>query len=240
MEKLEIKNLNIKTGDREVIKNVSFVVKSGEVHILMGPNGSGKSTLLNGIFGHPNNEISGGKIKLSGKDITNLAVEEKVKRGLFLSLQQLPKIEGVTLLQCLYVAAKNKKENKDISIFDFHKKMKEKADEIGINDTFLLKNINSELSGGEKKQTEILQLLAISPKFAFLDEIDSGVDVVSLKKVFAGIEYAKALETGFILVTHNTKILQYIKPNRVHIMKDGSIVKSGEENIIKEIEKDGF
>lgn len=236
---LEIKNIKINTGDTEVVKDVSLSISSGQVHILMGPNGSGKSTLLNGIFGHPNNSLVSGSIHINGEDITNLKTEQKAQNGMFLSMQQLPKIEGVSLLQCLYSIAK-KQGNKDISIFDFHKIIKEKAEAVGIDHSFLVQNINSGLSGGEKKQTEILQLLAISPKFAFLDEIDSGVDIESLKKVFKGIEILRKEGTGFVLVTHNINILNYITPDKVSIIKDGSIVESGSSALIKKISKEGF
>jgi len=235
--KLEIKNIKINTGDIEVIKDVSLAVESGQVHVLMGPNGSGKSTLLNGIFGHPNNSLTSGSINIDGEDITNLKTEQKAEKGMFLSMQQLPKIEGVSLLQCLHSIVK---KEKDISIFDFHKIIKEKAELLGIDYRFLTQNVNSGLSGGEKKQTEILQLFAISPKFAFLDEIDSGVDVQSLKKVFAGIEILRKEGTGFVLVTHNVNILNYIMPDKVSIMKGGEIVQTGSEELIEKINKEGF
>ena len=235
---LEIKNIKINTGDKEIIRDVSLSLEKGSVHILMGPNGSGKSTLLNGIFGHPNNSITGGFILLDGEDITNLKTEQKARKGMFLSMQQLPKIEGVTLLQCLYIAAKKSIGN--ISIFDFHKMIKEKAEKIGINTKFLLKDINSGLSGGEKKQTEILHLMAISPKFAFLDEVDSGVDVESAKKVFGGIKILRKQGTGFVLVTHNVNVLDFIMPDKVSIMKEGRIVMSGGSELVDRINIEGF
>ncbi len=236
---LEIKNLKVKTDNKIIIDDISFSVKSGEVHIIMGPNGSGKSTLLNAIMGHPNNKIVGGKIILDDKDITNLKIEKKARKGIFLSVQYLPKIEGVTLLNFLYKSYKQI-INKNLSVLDFFKKMQGIADDIGINKEFLSKYVNSGLSGGEKKQSEILQLLALEPKFALLDEIDSGVDTDSLKKVFLGIKRLKEQGTGFLLVTHYSSILKYIKPDMVHIIKNGKIIKSGGHNLVSEVEKKGF
>jgi len=205
----------------------------------MGPNGSGKSSLVNAIFGHPKHKITEGKIALDGKDITNLPTDEKARKGLFLSMQYLPDIEGVTLGNFLYKAHKSI-TNSDTSVLDFYKELEKKAQSIGISKDFLSRPINAGLSGGEKKQSEILQLLALSPEFAFLDEIDSGVDVDSLKKVFAGIDMLKKQGTGFLLITHYTKILHQIMPDHVHVMKDGKIIKSGGHELVEEVEEKGF
>jgi Fe-S cluster assembly ATP-binding protein len=237
--KLEFKNLKVETDGKVIINDLSFSVGSGEIHILMGPNGSGKSTLLNAIMGHPNNKIIGGNIKLNSKDITNMKTEEKAHSGLFLSMQYLPKIDGVTLLSFLHKSYKQI-TGSDIPILKFFKKMENNADNIGISKDFLSKYVNADLSGGEKKQSEILQLLALEPEFALLDEIDSGVDADSLKKVFAGIKKLADNGTGFLLVTHYSSILRYITPDVVHIIKDGEIVKSGKSELVKEIEKNGY
>ncbi len=237
--KFNVKNLKVKTDNKIIIDDVSFSINSGEVHVLMGPNGSGKSTLLNAIMGHPNNKITGGTIALDNEDITGLKTEEKARKGLFLSVQYLPKIDGVTLLSFLHKSYKQI-SNSDITVLEFFKKMQNIADDIGIRKEFLSKYVNSGLSGGEKKQSEILQLLVLNPKFALLDEIDSGVDVDSLKLVFNGIKELANNGTGFLLVTHYSSILEYIKPDVVHVMKNGKIVKSGGHELVKEIGESGF
>src|SRR3989338_6639041 len=239
MSVIEIKNLTVSTKERTVGEGFSFAISSGEIHILMGPNGSGKSSLVNAIFGHPKYSISGGTIFLDGEDITNLSTEKKAKRGLFLSLQHLPQIAGVSLNRFLYRSCKEIK-NETASIVEFHKKMSEKSLGLGINQEFLDREVNTGMSGGGKKQSEGLQLAELETKFAFLDEIDSGVDVDSLDRVFKAIKQLAADGTGFLLITHYPGILKKIAPDFVHIMKDGKIVKSGGQEIIKKIESKGF
>lgn len=239
MNTLELKNISIKTDGKIVTENISLKIASGEVHILMGPNGSGKSSLVNALFGHPKYKISGGHIMLDGEDITKLATDKKAKQGLFLSMQYLPEIAGVSMGQFLYRAYKEIKGGDD-SVLDFHKKMSDKADEFGIDKSFLSRHLNSGLSGGEKKQSEILQMTVLGPKFAVLDEIDSGVDVDSLGKIMSAIDQLTKGGTGFLLITHYPGILKKITPDYVYIMKDGKIIKSGGHEIIKEIEKNGF
>jgi len=232
---LDVKNLKVEIDGKVIVDDVSFSVGSGEVHVLMGPNGSGKSTLLNAIM---SDNVSGSVI-LDGKDITDMNTELKAREGLFLSVQHLPKIDGVTLSNFLHKSYK-KMTSSDISVLDFFNKLKDIADSVGIDKEFLSKYVNSGLSGGEKKQSEILQLLALEPKFAFLDEIDSGVDADSLEKVFAGIKKLAENGTGFLLVTHYPSILKHITPDVVHIMDNGKIIKSGGRELAEEIEKNGY
>ena len=239
MHKLELKNINIETKDKRTVEDVSFSMNSGEIHVLMGPNGSGKSSLLNGIFGHPKYKISGGEIKLDEKDITELSTDKKAKSGLFLSMQIVPEILGVTMLNFLHRAYREI-SGSSVSVLDFNKEVGERAEKFGIPKDFLRRHVNSGLSGGEKKQAEMLQLLALNPKFAFLDEIDSGVDVDSLNNVFSVIEGLKKEGVGFLLITHYPNILKKITPDFVHIMKNGKIVKSGGQELVHEIEKNGF
>lgn len=258
--KLELKNITISTQGKAVVHDISLTINSGEVHILMGPNGSGKSSLVNGIFGHPKYDITSGQILLDGEDITSFVTDKKAKKGLFLSMQYLPEIAGVSMGQFLYRAYKEIKGGDD-SVLEFHKKMSDKAIELGIDKTFLSRHVNSGLSGGEKKQSEVLQMAVLGPKFAVLDEIDSGVDVDSLEKIFSAIKVlAKEARptparqnhsggegqqsfgrgTGFLLITHYTNILKKITPDYVHVMKEGRIIKSGGHEIIGEIEEKGF
>jgi len=239
MHTLELKNISVKAGEKLIVDDASFAFKSGEVHIIMGPNGSGKSSLLNAIMGHPKYAITGGSILLDSEDITTLPTEKKAKAGLFLSLQHLPEIHGVSMTSFLHRAYKDQKES-DILPLDFYKKMNTLATEFGIDARFLKGHVNTNLSGGEKKQSEILQLLALEPKFAFLDEIDSGVDIDSMKKVYSAINALKAKGIGFILVTHFVNILEHIHPDMVHVMREGKLVASGGRELAERINKEGF
>jgi len=242
--KLEIKNLIVETDGKIVVDDVSLSLESGQVNIMMGQNGSGKTSLVNAIFGHPKYKIKSGKILLDGKDITELAVDERARLGLFLSMQNLPEIEGLRLVNFLYTAYKKlglpESELGEVSVLDFYKYLEAKADSVGISKDFLKRELNVGFSGGEKKQSEILQLLAVSPKFAILDEIDSGVDVDAMNKVFAGIKQLQEKGTGFLLVTHNTDILNKISPNKVYVMDRAGIVDCGKEDVINKIREKGF
>lgn len=236
---LEIKNISIQTDNKEVVHDVSMTLEAGTISVLMGPNGSGKSTFTNGIFGHPKYIILNGSVILEGEDIAGLVTEKKAQKGLFLSMQYLPEIGGVTLASFLhksYVTLKNS----DISILDFYTLLEKKAGELSIDSSFLNRQVNVGLSGGEKKLSEILQLAILEPKFAVLDEIDSGVDVDSLRKVFFAISQLAEKGTGFLLVTHYNAILDHITPQFVHIMKEGRLVKSGGKELVEMIVKEGF
>lgn len=239
MHKLELKNISIKTNGKTVVDGISLTINSGEMHILMGPNGSGKSSLANAIFGHPKYEIVDGQILLDDEDITTFVTDKKAKMGLFLSMQYLPEIVGVSMGKFLYQAYKEIVGGED-SVLEFHKKLSDKADELGIDKSFLSRHVNSGLSGGEKKQSEVLQMAMLSPKFAFLDEIDSGVDIDSLGKVYRAIHALTKKGTGFLLITHYPNILKKITPNFVHIMNDGKIVKSGGRELMEKVETNGF
>lgn len=239
MSNLDIKNLTVITGGKTVVADMTLHIGSGELHVLMGPNGSGKSSLLNALMGHPKYQITEGQILLDNEDITTLATEKKAKAGLFLSLQHLPEIAGVTLTNFLHRAYKELKDGKETPL-EFYKLMESRANEFGIDPTFLKKHVNKGLSGGEKKQSEVLQLLALEPKFAFLDEIDSGVDVDAMKRIFTVIEYLRGKGVGFLLVTHYSNILKSLTPDHVHVMKDGKLVASGGKELAEKIAHDGF
>ena len=239
MSNLSLKHLTISLGTKTIVDEATFDIHGGEIHILMGPNGSGKSSLLNGIMGHPSYDLKG-NIVLDGEDVTTLATEAKAQRGIFLSLQQSPEISGVTLTNFLFRAHKHMKPEDDITPLDFYQLLERKAKEHGIDTAFLGKHLNSGLSGGEKKQSEILQLVALAPKFALLDEIDSGVDVDALKKVFSIITKEKERGVGFLLVTHSSTLLSHLTPDHVHIMKEGRIVLSGGKELVERVEREGF
>ncbi|OGZ04719.1 MAG: Fe-S cluster assembly ATPase SufC [Candidatus Lloydbacteria bacterium RIFCSPHIGHO2_01_FULL_49_22] len=240
MSELTINNVTVRTSDKIVVDGASLTIKSGEIHVLMGPNGSGKSSLLNAIMGHPKYEIRGGSVMLDGEDITTLATEKKARAGIFLSLQHLPEIAGVTLTNFLFRAHKSMKPESEVTPLEFFKLMEAKAKEFGIDPSYLRKHLNAGLSGGEKKQSEVLQLLALEPKFALLDEIDSGVDIDALKRVFAVISALRDRGMGFLLVTHYSKLLEHITPDAVTVIKEGRVVASGKGELVEKIAKEGF
>lgn len=239
MSQLTLKDISVSAGDRSLVEGVSLSVRSGEIHVLMGPNGSGKSSLLNALMGHPKYTITKGSILLDDEDITVLATEKKAKAGLFLSLQHLPEIAGVSMTNFLHRAYKEIKGS-TITPLEFYKLVEKLAVDSGINPEFLKKHVNSGLSGGEKKQSEVLQLMALEPKFAFLDEIDSGVDVDAMKHVYAAIGRLKDAGIGFVLVTHFTNILEHLPVDMVHVMRDGKLIVSGGKELADRVAKEGF
>ncbi len=239
MHTLSIKNITVTREGKVVVDGASLEVRSGEIHIVMGANGSGKSTLLNAVMGHPAYKIEGGALVLDGEDITTLPVEKKSSKGIFLSMQYLPAIDGVTVLTFLHRAHRILKGS-DISVLDFYKSLVAKVQEFGLDESLLKRFVNVGFSGGEKKQCEIIQLLALEPKFALLDEIDSGVDIDSLGKVFAAIKKVRAEGTGFVIVTHLSTILEKIIPDRVSVMKDGKVSRTGGIELAKEILEKGY
>ena len=236
---LELKNLHITTAGKKIVSGLSLTIKPGEVHAIMGPNGSGKSTLANAIMGHPKYTITKGMVMVDGKNITSLSADKKAKAGLFLSPQHPPEIPGVTMANFLRVAtaAMTGKKNK---ILEFRKDLAEKMKNLQMDQTFATRYLNTGFSGGEKKRAEILQLAILNPKYAVLDETDSGLDVDALKIVSAGINQYKSKEHGLLIITHYNRILEYIEPDYVHVMYQGKIVQCGSKALAKEIEKKGY
>ena len=233
MSTLKLNNITIEREGKTVVNDASLEVHSGEVHIIMGPNGSGKSTLLNALMGHPAYKVTGGTMMLDGEDIIGLPPEKKASKGIFLSMQYLPGIAGVTMLSFLHRAYRLLKGN-EISVPDFYKALTAKVKAAGLDESLVKRFVNVDFSGGEKKQGEIIQLLALEPKFALLDEIDS------LNKVFAGIEQLRKEGTGFLIVTHLGTILEKVTPDRVSVMKGGTIVRTGGAELAREILTNGF
>jgi Fe-S cluster assembly ATP-binding protein len=238
---LKINNLQVEREGLEIVKGVTLEIKPGETHALMGPNGSGKSSLANALMGHPKYVVTGGSVTIDGEDITTLGPDEKAKRGLFLSMQYPPEVPGVTVAHFLRVITTTARRE-PISIPQFREILKEKLQLLQIDPAFLQRSLNEGFSGGEKKRMEILQLALLEPKFAILDETDSGLDVDALKVVTDGI--ARIREThpdmGILLITHYARILDRLPPQHVHVLAGGKIVRSGGRELVDEIERDGY
>jgi Fe-S cluster assembly ATP-binding protein len=239
MNKLTIENLHASINGEQILKGINLEFEKGKVHVLMGPNGSGKSTLANVLMGNPKYQIDSGKIILDGEDITEISPTERAKKGLFLSFQYPSEITGVTMSNFLRTAWNSVKEEK-LNVIDFHKKLKEKMEKLGIDKTFTRRYINEGFSGGEKKRAEILQLLTLEPKYAILDETDSGLDVNSIEIVGEAVNGIRDEERGIMVITHYYRILNHITPDVASIMIDGKIVKTGGKELAEEIEKNGF
>lgn len=236
---LTLKNLQISVEGKNIVDDFSLTVKPGEVHVIMGPNGSGKSTLANALLGHPKYAITNGKIIVDNDDVTKKSPDKRANAGLFLSMQYAPEIPGVTVAHFLRVAtAAVRHENKNP--FQFHEELKGLMKQLNMDPSFATRYLNTGFSGGEKKRTEILQLLMLKPTYAILDETDSGLDVDALKIVSDGINAFRTAKTGLLLITHYNRLLQYVVPDFVHIMVKGKIVKSGGKELAEQIEKEGF
>ena len=236
---LEIKNLHASIKGREIVKGVSLSVNKGEIHAIMGPNGSGKSTLSNAIMGNRNYSVTEGEILLEGQNINNLAPDKRARLGLFMSFQYPSEIPGVTMSSFLRTAY-NSLHGDGLSIRDFMGMLHEKMEMLKMPKEFLSRYLNEGFSGGEKKRSEILQLAVLKPKIAILDETDSGLDIDALKTVAEGIKKTAGPDIGIIIITHYQRILKYITPDRVHVMIDGRIVKSGGKELAEELEKKGY
>tara|TARA_Y100000310_G_scaffold342950_1_gene448394 strand:- start:87 stop:848 length:762 start_codon:yes stop_codon:yes gene_type:complete len=239
MTKLTIKNLHANVNDTPILNGVDLTVEQGEVHVLMGLNGSGKSTLANVLMGNPKYTVTQGDIYLDEENITKLAPDERAKKGLFMSFQYPAEITGVTLSNFLRTA-RNAVKKDTMNVIDFHALIKKKMEELNIDPSFRKRYINEGFSGGEKKRAEILQMSILEPTFAILDECDSGLDIDSIKIVGEGIKSMHTKDRGILIITHYSRILKYITPDRVSIMVDGKIVKTGGQELAHEIEEKGF
>lgn len=245
MAKLLIENLHVKVGGKEILKGFNLEVSQGEVHALMGPNGTGKSTLAYAIMGHPRYEITSGRISIDDTNLLNLSPDERAHLGLFLAFQYPVSIPGVTLANFLRVAlnARNKArdpEDKGISILKFRKLLRAKMDMLKMDHAFAGRYLNEGFSGGEKKRAEILQMAVLEPRFAILDETDSGLDIDALRIVSEGVNTLGGSDLGVLVITHYQRMLNYIKPDFVHIMYDGRIVESGQAELALKLEESGY
>ncbi|MEK6853235.1 MAG: Fe-S cluster assembly ATPase SufC [Nanoarchaeota archaeon] len=244
MNKLEIIGLHVETEGKEIIKGITITFYPGKVHALMGPNGAGKSTLANAIMGHPKYKITAGKILLDNEEVTYAKPEVRAQKGLFLSFQYPAEISGVTISSFLRTAANSLREKKGLapySVVDFHRLLKEKMAELNIDVSFCKRYLNQGFSGGEKKRMEMLQMLMLGPKYAMMDETDSGLDIDAIKTVADGIEkIRRESDASIIVITHYNRFLQHLKPDAVSVLHDGKIVKTGGYEVAQQIEKQGF
>lgn len=239
MAKLEIKNLHVAIEDHEILKGVNLTVNSGEVHAIMGPNGTGKSTLASALMGHPKYQITSGEVYLDGENLLEMEVDERARAGLFLAMQYPAEVPGVTNSDFMRSALKAT-SGKEIGLFDFALHYEKVVEELKMRPDLAHRYLNEGFSGGERKRNEILQLKVIRPKFAILDEIDSGLDIDALKVVGANVSELVDDKFGCILITHYQRILDHIKPTFVHIMIDGQIVLSGGQELIHKIDQGGY
>ena len=239
---LEIKNLHVTVEGKNILKGINLRINEGEIHAIMGPNGSGKSTLAFSLFGHPQYKVEKGEIIFDNKDITEFSPDQRAKLGLFLGFQNPVAVPGVTLTNFLWTSYKALKtdSSNSVSRIDFNDLLEEKMHLLGIENNFIERYINDGFSGGEKKRAEILQTLVLQPKFAVLDEIDSGLDIDSLKVIGENIALLAKQKMGVILITHYQRILNYVKPDFVHVLIDGKFVESGGSELAEKLEERGY
>ena len=239
MAELEIRNLHAKVEEKEILKGLDLDVEKGKVHALMGPNGSGKSTLANVIMGHPNLEVTEGEILFKGEDITEADPDVRARAGLFMAFQYPATIPGVSVANFLRMAV-NAGRDEPIKVKEFGQLLGKHMELLKIDRAFTSRYLNEGFSGGEKKRAEILQLAMLQPAFAVLDETDSGLDIDALRIVSDGVNAMRGEERGFLIITHYTRILNYVRPDFVHIMIDGKIVREGGPELADELEEKGY
>lgn len=240
---LKIKDLHASIGDKEILKGLNLEVKSGEIHAIMGPNGAGKSTLSSVLVGHPAYEVTSGEIVFEGKEILELEPEERAHLGLFLSFQYPVEIPGVSMVNFMRAAVNEQRKAKGLdpmSATEFLKLMKEKRELVELDSKLTSRSVNEGFSGGEKKRNEIFQMAILEPKLAILDETDSGLDIDALRIVANGVNTLRNPERSTIVITHYQRLLDYIKPDYVHVLHNGRIVKSGTAELALELEKRGY
>lgn len=239
MSVLEIKNLHATIEGKEILKGLDLTVKTGEIHSIMGPNGSGKSTLSLVIAGHPKYLVTGGEVLLDGENVLEMTPDERARKGLFLAFQHPVEIPGVSISKFLFNAYAALGQNTGPNAKNFPMVLKKNLEEVGLGEEFSKRALNHGFSGGEKKRNEVLQLKMLKPKIAFLDEIDSGLDIDALKTVAKAVK-SQSKETGMVVITHYQRILKHLNPDFVHIMVDGRIVQSGGHKLALELEDKGY
>ena len=240
---LDIKDLHAKVEDKEILKGLNFSVKAGEVHAIMGPNGSGKSTLANVLAGRNGYDVTKGSVEYEGKDLLELSPEERAWAGVFLAFQypvEIPGVNNVYLLKAAVNAIRKSRGEQELDAVEFLTLVKEKMKLVKMKEDLLNRSVNEGFSGGEKKRNEIFQMAVLEPKLAILDETDSGLDIDALKIVSEGVNSLRSEERSIILVTHYQRLLDYIKPDYVHVLSNGKIIKSGGPELALELEEKGY
>jgi Fe-S cluster assembly ATP-binding protein len=241
MSTLVIKDLHASIGEKEIVKGLSLTIKSGEVHAIMGPNGTGKSTLAKVVSGHPDYTVTGGDVLLDGVSILTQEADERARAGLFLAFQYPSEIPGVSIANFLRAAVQARMaEGEEIDATAYYKRLYAKMDMLKIDRKFTSRSVNEGFSGGEKKRCEILQMAMLEPKFALMDETDSGLDIDALRIVSEGVNTLRGPNLGVLMITHYQRLLNYIVPDFVHVMWDGRIVKSGDKSLALELEAKGY
>ncbi len=238
---LTIENLRVTIADQEIVRGLSLAVPRGEVHAIMGPNGSGKSTLAKVLAGHPDYQVTAGSVTIDGENLFELEPDERARKGIFLAFQYPSEVPGVTIANFLRAAVQSRlPEGEELEATDYYAKLYEKMELLGMDRSFTSRAVNEGFSGGEKKRTEILQLAMLEPKYAILDETDSGLDIDALKTVAHGVNSLRGPDIGILLITHYQRILNYIVPDHVHVMVQGRIVRSGGRELALELEERGY
>ena len=241
MSSLELIDVRVSLGEKEIVKGLTLTIGSGEVHALMGPNGTGKSTLSKAIAGHPDYTITAGDVLLDGKSILAMEPDERARAGLFLAFQYPSEIPGVSIANFLRAALQSQLgEGEELDATAYYKRLYQKMDLLKIDRKFTSRSVNDGFSGGEKKRCEILQMAMLEPKFAMMDETDSGLDIDALRVVADGVNQLRGPGLGVLLITHYQRLLDYIVPDFVHVMWDGRIVKSGDKSLALELEAKGY
>ncbi len=240
---LEIKNLHASVDGKAILKGINLTVNPGEVHAIMGPNGAGKSTLSNVLAGRDGYEITQGEVIFKEENLLDLAAEERARRGVFLAFQypvEIPGVSNVYLLKAALNAVREHQGLDELDAMDFLTLVREKLKLVHMNEDFLYRGVNEGFSGGEKKRNEILQMALLEPALAILDETDSGLDIDALRTVSEGVNALRSPERSVVMITHYQRLLDYIVPDFVHVLSDGQIVKSGDKELAKELEKKGY
>ncbi len=240
MSLLEIKNLDVNIEEKHVLKGINLELNPGETHVLMGPNGAGKSTLGYTLMGNPKYEVKGGKILFEGEDITELSADKRAQKGIFLSFQSPLEIPGISVENFIRNAIQQKTGER-VKLFHYQKELRAMMKILNMDESYASRDLNVGFSGGERKKSEILQLLMLNPKLAILDETDSGLDVDAVRTVSAGIkEYQKRMNGALLIITHSTRILESLKVDKTHVLVKGNLVKTGGSELVDEINEKGF